>query len=163
MSARWCTSSAQRIQTYAVSMITAKIPASPSIMMGSSWSTRCTVARTTLRLVEWWVARDPIRAHANAQSCSSFKTINLLRTYASFLGKKGYKTELRRCLPMLWRVRKTDDCQNCFTLSRLSQTEINPASFRALTSNVAVARQPSLRLRASIRQSAKSAAESFQE
>jgi hypothetical protein len=43
------------------------------------------------------------------------------------------------------------------------QTEMKPGTFRALPSKVAVARQPSRRLRASIRQSAKSAAESFQE
>jgi hypothetical protein len=43
------------------------------------------------------------------------------------------------------------------------QTETKPGSFRALPSKVAVARQPSRRLRASIKQSAKSAAESFQE
>ena len=41
------------------------------------------------------------------------------------------------------------------------QTATNPASFAALPSNVAVARQPSRRLRASIRQSVKSADESF--
>ena len=43
------------------------------------------------------------------------------------------------------------------------QTEMKPGSFTALPSKVAVARQPSRRLRASIRQSAKSAAESFQD
>jgi NAD(P)-dependent dehydrogenase (short-subunit alcohol dehydrogenase family) len=42
-------------------------------------------------------------------------------------------------------------------------TGTNPASFSALPSKVAVARQPSRRFRASMRQSAKSAVESFQE
>jgi hypothetical protein len=44
-----------------------------------------------------------------------------------------------------------------------NQTEMKPASFSAFPSNVAVARQPNRRLRASIKQSAKSPAESFQE
>ena len=70
----------------------------------------------------------------------------------------------------------TDDHRSAFQINGLlpslsacllyvssSQAETNPASFSALASNVAVASQPSWRLRASIRQSAKSAAESLQE
>ena len=40
---------------------------------------------------------------------------------------------------------------------------MNPTSFSALRSNVAVARQPNRRLRASIKQSENSASEFFQE
>jgi PIN domain nuclease of toxin-antitoxin system len=45
--------------------------------------------------------------------------------------------------------------------ARLSHAPMNPASFRALRSNVGVARQPNRRWRALIRQSANSAGESF--